>query len=179
MDKSGLRKKIQEQRNKLTKEEVIDRSIKIKENLYSLREFKEARSINCYVSKGSEVFTHDILKENKDKQICVPCVSGKNLINSCLTDFNDLAKGCFGILEPKIVKEINMSKLDVVIVPGIVFATNGHRIGHGEGYYLGQWSLKEKSHDVDLTGLGLRSGLYFLSLEPAEQVPLVFTISKE
>ena len=49
----------------------------------------------------------------------------------------------------------------------------------GEGYFLGQWSLKDKSHYVDLSGLGLRSGVYFLSLESIEREPAIFMIFKE
>ncbi|UCD03736.1 MAG: 5-formyltetrahydrofolate cyclo-ligase [Candidatus Woesearchaeota archaeon] len=136
MEKSELRKKILDQRNKLTKEAILDRSLKIKRNLYLLKEFKEAEAFNCYVSKDSEVSTHDILKENKNKKlVCVPCVSEKNIVNSCLKDFDKLVERCFGILEPKTIEEINKSKLDVVIVPGIVFDRKGYRIGYGMGYY--------------------------------------------
>jgi hypothetical protein len=49
----------------------------------------------------------------------------------------------------------------------------------GKGYSLGQWSLKEKSHYVDISGLGLGSGLYFLCLESVDKVPVVFPIYKE
>ena len=49
----------------------------------------------------------------------------------------------------------------------------------GKVYYIGQWSLKEKSHYVDLSGKGMEPGLYFLCLELNEEVPIVFPIYKE
>ena len=107
MEKSEFREKIQKQRNSLKKDEIIARSLKIKKNLYSLKEFNEARAFNCYVSKNAEVFTHNILKENKDKKRCIPCVVEKDIVNSCLKNFDDLVKGCFGILEPKTVDRIS------------------------------------------------------------------------
>lgn len=50
---------------------------------------------------------------------------------------------------------------------------------HGKGYYLDQWSLKEKSHHVDLSALGLKKGFYYLSLEVSNEQPTVIMIYKK
>src|SRR3989344_2896138 len=90
--KLSLKSQIFEKRNKLQKKEMQEKSNKIKQKLFSLKEFK---------------------------------------------NFNELKPKTFGILEPKesYQREFNPDKLDIVIVPGIAFDKNGHRIGYGYGYY--------------------------------------------
>jgi hypothetical protein len=46
-------------------------------------------------------------------------------------------------------------------------------------YFLGHWSLKKKSHNVDITGFDLEMGIYHLSLEPINSTPIVIQLFKE
>jgi len=140
--KQKLKLEIIEKRNKLTKEEIKEKSKKNIDNLKSLKEFQEAKNILFYVSCNNEVDTQEIIKEllkNKEKNIIVPyTIKNKPIIFvSGLKDFVELEPKLFGILEPKekYIREFNREKLDLVIVPGIVFDKNGHRIGYGYGYY--------------------------------------------
>jgi 5-formyltetrahydrofolate cyclo-ligase len=140
--KQTLKSRIYEKRKALSKEEIKGKSSKIKEKLFSLDEFKDAKNILFYVSFNDEVDTHEIIKElldNKDKTIIVPYVVKNNPILqlSELKNFNELEPKTLGILEPKenFTREFNPNKLDMVIVPGVVFDQNGHRIGYGRGYY--------------------------------------------
>ena len=44
--------------------------------------------------------------------------------------------GRYGILEPPAgTREIPISNLDLVLVPGLAFDTAGHRLGRGAGFY--------------------------------------------
>ncbi len=48
----------------------------------------------------------------------------------------DLEKGSFGIYEPKLQLEASdRTDFDLVLVPGLVFAKDGHRVGYGMGCY--------------------------------------------
>ena len=140
--KLSLKSQIFEKRNKLQKKEMQEKSNKIKQKLFSLKEFKNAKNIMFYVSTNNEVDTQKIIKEllsNKEKTIIVPyTIKGDlKLYISELKNFNESKPKTFGILEPKesYQREFNPDKLDIVIVPGIAFDKNGHRIGYGYGYY--------------------------------------------
>ena len=140
--KQTLKQQILQQRDSLSKKEIMERSYAIKNSLYSLREFIEAKSIMLYVSFNNEVDTQGIVKEllgKNGKTIVVPYVLKYNLMlqASELRDFNELEQRTFGILEPKDLykREYNIDRLDLVIIPGVVFDRTGHRIGYGYGYY--------------------------------------------
>lgn len=95
-----------------------------------------------YVSIDKEIFTHDFIKKSiKDgKNIYIPVTKPrtKKLVLSHLIDFdNDLEKGHWGLLEPKkgTFRPHCHEILDLILVPGLIFSQNGHRLGYGGGYY--------------------------------------------
>jgi 5-formyltetrahydrofolate cyclo-ligase len=48
----------------------------------------------------------------------------------------DIVMGKFGVREPAAgCKEISLDKFDLVLVPGVVFDWQGHRLGRGQGFY--------------------------------------------
>ncbi len=140
--KRTLKQQILSKRSHLSKDETDKKNDEIKKNLYSLPEFKKAKNILFYVSFNSEVDTKEIIREllkNKEKNVIVPFVEKNNPILklSELKNFNELEPKTFGILEPKedFIREFNPEKLDLIIIPGLVFFRDGHRIGYGYGYY--------------------------------------------
>jgi len=136
--KKELREIILEKRNSLDKKYVLEKTKKIKETLFSLQEFKKAKTIMFYVSKDNEVYTHDMIKELFGrKKIIVPVTDFKNngLILSELNDFSEMEPSYYGVLEPKKIKKVNPKEINIVIVPGVAFDKKGNRIGYGKGYY--------------------------------------------
>ena len=85
--KQTIRKKFREARNGLPAREILEKSKKIAKELFRLPEYKAAKSILYYVSFGSEVNTHEMIKTSlkKGKRVFVP--------------ITDLKKNCLHISE--------------------------------------------------------------------------------
>lgn len=139
--KDNLRTSVMKKRDSLTNIKVKENSEKIKKLVFKMNEFKKAKKILFYLSYGSEVNTHDMIKEciSSDKIAVVPktYVKNKRLLLSELSNWNHLEIGIYNILEPKkkYLREVSIESIDLMIIPGIVFDISGNRIGHGLGYY--------------------------------------------
>jgi|TARA_B100001964_G_C14257956_1_gene613503 5-formyltetrahydrofolate cyclo-ligase len=182
--KQTLRLKISEKRKALSREETKEKSNKIKEKLYSLDEFKEAKNIMVYVSFNNEVDTHEIIKElvdSTEKKIIVPYVEKNNPILqlSEVEDFDDLEPKTLGILEPKdeFVRKVGISKVDLVIVPGMVFDSRGYRIGYGHGYY--DRFLKKLGKDAKKIGFAFELQLIDKVPEEKYDVPMDIIVTEK
>lgn len=141
MDKKSFRKLIIQKRNEMSILEKNSLSNQVIERLVSTKEYNKAKNIFVFVSTEDEIFTHDFIKNSIKfgKSIYIPFVdSGKKLMYaSKLESFDDLEIGFYDILSlPESKLDIvNPEKLDLVIVPGLVFGKNFYRIGYGGGYY--------------------------------------------
>ncbi|MDP1836450.1 MAG: 5-formyltetrahydrofolate cyclo-ligase [Chlamydiales bacterium] len=94
--------------------------------------------VMSYASFGSELDTSEINDWLAEQgRLVLPCVDGQALalhhIVSCKADLQ-LSK--WGIMEPNSRSPI-VAGVDIVlvIVPGIAFDTQKHRLGYGKGYY--------------------------------------------
>ncbi|HDN96024.1 MAG TPA: 5-formyltetrahydrofolate cyclo-ligase [Thermoplasmatales archaeon] len=140
LNKEELRKEIKSKRDRLSTYEILKRSNEILAKLKELDDFINSKVIACYISFGSEVYTHGLIKEYVNKKdILVPVVDKKDkaLLLSHLKDWKELDSGTYGILEPKndFLRVRSYNEVELVIVPGIVFDEKGNRIGYGGGYY--------------------------------------------
>ena len=131
-----IRNRIRSKRELVSQEEIEKNSKIIKDKLFSLPEYKKSKQILYYVSFGSEVNTHEMIKESLEtKTVVVPKFEEDELKLSRIDSFNELETGSYDILEPRKLKEIDEKKIDLIIVPGIAFDKNLHRIGFGHGHY--------------------------------------------
>ncbi len=143
--KKEIRQLIKKRRRELTRADVIKLSHNIAQNLFALPEYKTAKIVLAYISKGNEVNTDEIIDNalNTGKRVFVPITlpEAKEMKFSELSrDWrNCLEKGSYGILEPKeICRKIDENiheKADLILVPGIAFDEKCGRIGWGGGYY--------------------------------------------
>lgn len=82
--------------------------------------------------------------------VCMPKVGweGRSLTPVAIRSLDDLVEGeRFGLREPRAgARVVNKDMLDLVIVPGLAFDTEGGRLGRGAGFY-----------DRFLSGLGPRA----------------------
>lgn len=97
--------------------------------------WKSAEHILLYAPMQGEV---DVLSffEDKTKHFYFPRVEGDGLRVFKVESLEDLEKGAFGILEPKLsCEEVEGFELDLIILPGLAFDIQGNRLGKGKGYY--------------------------------------------
>jgi 5-formyltetrahydrofolate cyclo-ligase len=139
--KSDIRKTILDKRNSISQLDIINNSRIISNRVISTKEYQSSLSVGIYYSIGSEVKTFDIIKhslENK-KEIALPRVIDSTIIQffKIMEDkFEKIkfTKGKYGIFENSMSTTI-IDKIDLLIIPGIVFDLKGNRIGYGKGYY--------------------------------------------
>ena len=91
------------------------------------------------VTKGCGAgFLTDVYKRqaawNDGKEVAVPKVVGQDMVFYKLTDFAQLEKGYFGIPEPA-RGEIVQWEEALMIMPGVAFDRQNHRVGYGGGFY--------------------------------------------
>ena len=134
------------------------KSNEITRKVVSSEEFISSRVIMVYVSMTEEVDTFDLINKAFDtgKRVIVPySLKDKNeIIPSEMKDLKeDLERGAYGILEPKIdkIRKVPISDIDLVIVPGVAFDEKNNRLGRGKGYY--DKFIKELSAQTTTIGL--------------------------
>ena len=144
-DKENLRSALKKKRDGLSKELRFKKSEKIVNFLRNINEFKQSKTIFCYVSYKSEVETFSFINYilESDTDLFVPkIISRTKMIAVKLDDIANLEFDDIGILTPKSNKILS-EKVDAVITPGIGFTKKGGRLGYGRGYYDRWFSINE------------------------------------
>lgn len=118
-----------------------DRSAKsreIRERLFSLPEFRTARTVLFFASFRSEIETGTMIRAalQAGKRVLLPKVKGKELELFEIGNFDrDVAPGAWGIPEPSSGRHAPLSEAHLILVPGAAFDVRGNRIGYGAGFY--------------------------------------------
>lgn len=127
---------------RLSTEEVHAGSAAIAQRLAALPELPAATWVAGFVSFGTEVHTHGLLRGllAAGQRVCVPSFDpvGQRYICSELKHFEaDLTPGKLGILEPKraALRPVHADQLEAWLLPGLAFDEEGNRLGRGMGYY--------------------------------------------
>lgn len=140
-DKQRLRNLMLQELKNHNEEELKEKSLKIKEKLFRLKAFKQAKTIMFYLALNLEVETRSMIGEaiKLGKEIAVPTcdIKAKKII-PCLVnglEREDFKKGAYCIDEPSDKKLVAQEAIDLFIVPGLAFDPEGNRLGRGLGYY--------------------------------------------
>lgn len=138
MDKNEIRKKILEQRLALSAEKVTEHSHVIQEHLIKSPYWPQKGRLGIYSSIKNEVLTHRIFQRALEQglHVYLPRVE-QGLVYYEVNGPEDLQRGAWAIPEPQRHCPIlaQDEKLDLVVVPGIVFDKTGARLGYGRGFY--------------------------------------------
>ena len=137
MNKKELRAAIREKKRAMTPEEIEERSRRLGEKFAQSRVYREADAIYGYLPYNQEVRTVPMLERalREGKRVAVPKVYGEEMRFIWLTDLTKVAKGYSGIPEPIEDGPVADDPHALVLMPGLAFDPQGHRIGYGGGFY--------------------------------------------
>ncbi len=137
MDKTELRREIRARKRAMTEAEIKERSAKLAQLFFASRAYQNAKTIYGYLPYNQEVRTVPMLERAlKDgKKVAVPKVYGDEMKFLYLDDLTAVAKGYAGIPEPIADEPVAHDETALVLMPGLAFDPQGHRIGYGGGFY--------------------------------------------
>ena len=137
MDKKALRSMIREKKRAMTEDEIVSASQRLGELFRAHPLYIKAKTIYGYLPYNQEVRTIPMLEQGirDGKRIAVPKVFGDEMKFIYLDDFTKIEKGYCGIPEPIDDGPVADDPTALVLMPGLAFDPQGHRIGYGGGFY--------------------------------------------
>ena len=137
MDKKELRRQIRDRKRAMTETEIVEKSEKLGALFAASPLYQSAKTIYGYLPYNQEVRTIPMLEQAlKDgKRVAVPKVIGDEMIFIFMDDLSKVEKGYAGIPEPVANGPAADDPHALVLMPGLAFDPQGHRIGYGGGFY--------------------------------------------
>lgn len=162
--KQAIRQQAQANRCAQVDKDAVSRHIC--QRFATLPEYARAVTVMGYVHMRNEVRTRSFLPNilAQGKRLVVPYCVADELRLFGLRDMDELALGTFGILEPKpewqnrVDRRIDVTEVDLIMVPGVAFDHRGGRVGHGKGYY--DRLLRQARSDTSLVALAFECQLF-------------------
>lgn len=138
MTKEQVRQSLLEKRQALSEKAVQDLSSSIQDKLFKSPLWPKKGRVGLYAPVRNEVMTQTLFQNALESGLHVYFPRVEQGINFYeVNGPDDLQRGSWSIPEPKLHCEL-LSKsqgLDLLVVPGIAFTADGHRIGYGRGFY--------------------------------------------
>ena len=106
--------------------------------IHEIPGYRNSRNIAAFYPLKGEANIMPILEELAlEGRLLLPRCEGEGIMNFYKVNSlrKDLAKGHFGIMEPREGLEKFESEIPIFLVPGTKFNWDGCRVGHGKGYY--------------------------------------------
>jgi 5-formyltetrahydrofolate cyclo-ligase len=148
LGKKSLRLAVKQRLATLTPQEICSQSSACIDQLLQLPSFQNSKSLSIYLSMQFEVQTQKLIEcaLHHGKVVFIPKVLGKDPTEMTMVplrqyeDILSFPKNSWGIPEPPFSSPTTddaISDIDLVVVPGVAFAMDFTRLGHGKGYYGG------------------------------------------
>lgn len=135
MKKEDIRRQVKARKSMLSREERIEAASRVFEMLERTAAFMLAENILMYHSLEDELSTREFIDRWHDrKRFYLPRVNGVNL-EILPYDKSRLHLGSFNIEEPEGDDVVDVSTIELVIVPGVAYDKRGNRVGRGKGFY--------------------------------------------
>ena len=176
--KKDIRTSSLQKRNQLTEKEWSEKTSIICKKVLNHPFFLESNTIYCYVDYRNEVGTRKIIEEawKRGKKVAVPKIFGEQMLFGYLANWDELAKGYKGILEPNVFA-LAKEETPLVIMPGAAFDSRRNRIGYGKGYYD---QFLDKHSKCNTLGLAFECQIVeHIPAEPFDICPQVLITEEE
>lgn len=134
MDKSELRRLVRAKLAGMTGEEKERCSEMLCKSIKSHLAVSGARVVALFSPLPDEPQIWPLVEElAKNLLVVLPRVEGDAMRFYCYD--GAVESGSFGIMEPRGSEVVNPGEIDAIVVPGVVFTSDGKRVGRGRGYY--------------------------------------------
>ena len=143
MTKEELRKIYLQKRLSLSEAEYVHLNFQLYQNFFAHTDLSFIKVLHIFLplEKNKEPDTWLIIdrirREFPHIRIVVPRVNlqTQELDNIFFEGLHQLEKNNWGIPEPKQGVPVEPEKIDMVLVPLLIFDKHGHRVGYGKGFY--------------------------------------------
>jgi len=137
MTKDELRQSIRQHKRQMTEAEITEKSRILTEAFLATDAYRQAKSIYGYVSYNQEVRTLPILEQalRDGKAVALPKCYGPHMRFIWIQDLAQVQKLPRRAPEPIADFPIADDPTALMLMPGLAFDPQGHRIGYGGGYY--------------------------------------------
>ena len=134
--KRKIRSEARQNRDSLTQSQIHRWSEEICEILQAQPFFQAAETVYFYYPLGSEANLLPLAQQALDlgKRTAFPRVDGNEMAFYQVSSLQAFAEGAFHVMEP-VGDSMMDSAAALVFVPGLVFDSQGNRMGYGKGYY--------------------------------------------
>jgi 5-formyltetrahydrofolate cyclo-ligase len=158
-EKRALRRAMIDRRGVLSTAERAERSRLVSLQLARLPELAAARAVAGFAATSAEIDPGQALVEvgARGATVAYPRVTKEQprLRFHRVGSATDMRPGAYGILEPpEGCPEVAPEELDVILLPGLAFDRDGHRLGYGGGYYDELGGLVRRQGRALLVGVG-------------------------
>ena len=143
-EKAALRRRFAAYRARLSGAEYARRSRRIVERLWGLPEIQAAQAVHCYwpLAERREIDTRPFIDRlhAAGRTVALPVVTSFEKSAPAMAARRYEGRTClcenrWGLAEPAGTEAVPPGTLDAVVVPAFGAGRNGHRIGHGRGFY--------------------------------------------
>lgn len=147
MDKTALRRQIREKKRAMTQEQIQLTSQRLTELFLQTEQYRNAQTVYGYLPYNQEVRTEPLLRRAlaDGKRVAVPKIFGDEMRFIYMMDLELVEKGYSGIPEPVADEPVADDPTALVLMPGLAFDPEGHRIGYGGGFY-DRFLAREPNH---------------------------------
>lgn len=135
MNKDDIRRQVRARKKLIDDNERRQAAERVFDTVRNMSAYILAEHILLYHSLPDELSTREFIgRYAGDKHFYLPRVNGLNL-EILPYSASHMHLGAFQIEEPDGDDTIDISQIDLIIVPAVAYDRNGNRVGRGKGYY--------------------------------------------